>query len=160
MSLEETYVCAQVLIVAGSETTATALTGATYLLLENRDALRKLTGEIRNRFEQEDDITIQSTAEVPYLGAVVQESLRLFPPGPAVFPRVVPPGGRTVCGRFVPGGFTVGVHQLSANRSARNFARPERFHPERWLDDPRFGQDDRAACQPFSFGPRNCIGKK
>lgn len=160
MSLEETYVCAQVLIVAGSETTATALTGATYLLLENPDALRRLTGEIRGRFESEGDITIQSTAELPYLGAVVQESLRLFPPGPAVFPRVVPAGGRTVCGHSVPEGVTVGVHQLSANRSARNFAQPGDFVPERWLDDPRFDKDDKAACQPFSFGPRNCIGKK
>lgn len=160
MSMEETYVCAQVLIVAGSETTATALTGATSLLLENAEALKRLTAEIEDRFGSEDDITIQSTAELPYLSAVVQESLRMCPPGPAVFPRVVPEGGRVVCGQFVPGGFTVGVHQLAADRSSRNFADPESFLPERWLGDLHFVKDDKAACQPFSYGPRNCIGKK
>ncbi|KAK8116211.1 cytochrome P450 [Apiospora sp. TS-2023a] len=160
MSMEETYVCTQVLIVAGSETTATALTGATYLLLENPQTLEKLTTEIKSRFQREADITIQSTAELPYLNAVVQESLRLCPPGPAVFPRVVPEGGRTVCGQYVPGGFTVGVHQLAADRSSHNFADPESFAPERWLgDDSRFDEDHKAACQPFSHGPRNCIGK-
>ncbi|KAK6854491.1 toxin biosynthesis cytochrome P450 monooxygenase [Apiospora arundinis] len=159
MSMEETYVCTQVLIVAGSETTATALTGATYLLLENPETLKRLTAEIKDRFNSEDDITIQGTAELPYLNAVVQESLRLCPPGPAVFPRVVPEGGRVVCGQFVPGGFTVGVHQLAADRSSLNFADPEAFVPERWLGDLRFGKDDKAACQPFSHGPRNCIGK-
>ncbi|KAK8120575.1 Cytochrome P450 [Apiospora kogelbergensis] len=159
MSMEETYVCAQVLIVAGSETTATALTGATSLLLENAEALKRLTAEIEDRFGSEDDITIQSTAELPYLSAVVQESLRMCPPGPAVFPRVVPEGGRVVCGQFVPGGFTVGVHQLAADRSSRNFADPESFLPERWLGDLHFVKDDKAACQPFSYGPRNCIGK-
>ncbi|KAK8084786.1 hypothetical protein PG997_006057 [Apiospora hydei] len=148
MSMEETYVCTQVLIVAGSETTATALTGATYLLLENPETLARLTAEIKSRFKTEDEITIQSTAELPYLNAVVQESLRLCPPGPAVFPRVVPPGGR---GRLRP---------LAADRSSQNFVDPESFIPDRWLGDPRFEKDDKAACQPFSYGPRNCIGKK
>ncbi|KAK8017967.1 cytochrome P450 [Apiospora marii] len=159
MSMEETYVCAQVLICAGSETTATALSGATYLLLENPSALERLTAEIKTRFQSEQDITIQATAELPYLNAVVQESLRMCPPGPSVFPRVVPEGGRVVCGQFVPGGYTVGVHQLAADRSSRNFAEPDAFAPERWLGDPRFDKDQKAACQPFSYGARNCIGK-
>ncbi|KAK7943027.1 cytochrome P450 [Apiospora aurea] len=141
MSMEETYVCTQVLIVAGSETTATALTGATYLLLENPETMARLTAEIKNRFETEDEITIQSTAELPYLNAVVQESLRV------------------VCGQFVPGGYTVGVHQLAADRSSQNFVDPGSFIPDRWLGDSRFDKDDKAACQPFSYGPRNCIGK-
>lgn len=45
-----------------------------------------------------------------------------------------------------------------------NFHRPDDFVPERWLPnkDPysEFADDDRAACQPFSLGTRNCIGKK
>lgn len=42
-----------------------------------------------------------------------------------------------------------------------NFALPDEFHPERWLDDadPRFANDNRDALQAFSLGPRNCIGK-
>ena len=55
------------------------------------------------------------------------------------------------------------AHQLAANRVDWNFHRPDDFVPERWLPniDPKseFSRDDRAACQPFSLGTRNCIGK-
>ncbi|WYZ39357.1 hypothetical protein EsH8_III_001271 [Colletotrichum jinshuiense] len=159
MSVDEMYAAAQVLIVAGSETTATGLTTATYLLCENPHTLEKLTTEIRGTFENEDDITIQSTAGLSYLNAVIEEALRLGPPGPGTFPRVVPEGGKTVCGQFVPGGYSVGVHHLSVNRSPVNFREHDAFHPERWLGDERFESDNRNAAQPFSFGPRNCIGK-
>lgn len=160
MTVDEMYAAAQVLIVAGSETTATGLTAATYLLCENPHTLARLTAEIRDAFEDEDGITIQSTAGLSYLNAVIEEALRLGPPGPGTFPRVVPDGGRTVCGSFVPAGYSVGVHHLSINRSPAHFREHDGFHPERWLDDPRFESDKKAAAQPFSFGPRNCIGKK
>lgn len=41
-----------------------------------------------------------------------------------------------------------------------NFSLPGSFIPERWLGDPRFVQDRKEGFQPFSFGPRNCLGKK
>ncbi|TEA10390.1 Cytochrome P450 monooxygenase aclL [Colletotrichum sidae] len=159
MSMAEIYAAAQVLIVAGSETTATALTTATAYLCENPAALERLTAEVRETFAGEDDISIQSTARLGYLNAVVEEALRLGPPGPGTFPRVVPDGGRTICGDFVPGGYSVGVHHLAVNRSPRNFRDHDGFRPERWLGDARFESDARTAAQPFSFGPRNCIGK-
>lgn len=59
----------------------------------------------------------------------------------------------------------VGVHHSAAGLSASNFAEPESFAPERWLPsvakDPTspFYADKRDAVQPFSYGPRNCIGK-
>jgi cytochrome P450 len=51
------------------------------------------------------------------------------------------------------------------NHSSRNFTEPERFIPERWLKEGeyqglRFDKHRHGALQPFSFGPRNCIGKK
>jgi cytochrome P450 len=54
-----------------------------------------------------------------------------------------------------------GIHQLAANRIEANFTRPEEFLPERWFDDApaEFAHDRREIYQPFSFGPRNCIGK-
>ncbi|KAL0778980.1 hypothetical protein CaCOL14_003464 [Colletotrichum acutatum] len=145
MSTEEIYAAAQVLIVAGSETTATGLTAATYLLCENPQTLAKLTAEIRNTFENEDDITIQSTAGLSYLNAAIQEALRLGPPGPGTFPRVVPDGGRMVCGQFVPAGYSVGVHHLAVNRSPIHFSKHDEFHPERWLGDQKFESDQSLA---------------
>lgn len=44
--------------------------------------------------------------------------------------------------------------------SEKNFKDAKRFIPERHLDDPRFASDNKNALQPFSFGPRNCIGRK
>jgi cytochrome P450 len=50
------------------------------------------------------------------------------------------------------------------NHSSQNFTEPDAFIPERWLADEYEGQlfDKRrhGALQPFSVGPRNCIGKK
>lgn len=160
MTVEEMYTSAQVLIVAGSETTATGLTAATYFLLSQPLTWQKLCSEIRGRFAQEADITIQSTAGLAYLNAVIDETLRLAPPGPGTFPRTVPTSGKMVCGRWVPGGYTVGVHHLATGRSKLNFQQADSFIPERWLGDEAFAADKKAAMQAFSFGPRNCIGKK
>lgn len=163
MTVEEMYTSAQVLIVAGSETTATALTSGTYFVLSNPDVYARLRAELDAAFASEADITLQSTqrSHLPYLHAVIDETLRMFPPGPGAFPRVVPDGGRTILGRFIPGGMTVGMHHLSVGRSRENYVLPNEFHPERWLaEDKRFDLDRKAASQAFSFGPRNCIGKK
>ena len=55
----------------------------------------------------------------------------------------------------------VGVQQWSTTRSERNFYKANEFIPERWIDlgDERFLNDNKAALQPFSLGPRNCIGR-
>ena len=54
----------------------------------------------------------------------------------------------------------VSVHMLATYRSPLNFRDPDSFVPERFLGDERFVNDNRSALNPFSLGPRNCIGKK
>lgn len=49
--------------------------------------------------------------------------------------------------------------QYVAAHYSKNFRNPESFAPERWLHDPAYENDDKAASVPFSLGPRNCIGK-
>ena len=91
------------------------------------------------------------------------ESLRLYPPVAITMPRRTPAGGETVDGISIPEEMTVGVHHFSCYRHPDNFYRPEYFLPERWLaanrDVSPFQHDNRACMQPFSFGPRNCLGK-
>ncbi|PNS20350.1 Isotrichodermin C-15 hydroxylase [Sphaceloma murrayae] len=147
-------------MIAGTETTATLLSGLSFYLLKNPDKMAALVHEIRTSFRTIDDITIEELQRMPYLNACVEEGLRIYPPVPIGLPRIVPPQGMTIDGVFVPGGTSVSVSQWSTYRSESNFVLPEEFHPERWLpNDRRFAKDDKASFQPFSTGPRNCIGK-
>jgi cytochrome P450 len=93
-----------VLMVAGTETVATALSGLTYLLLKNPATMVRLTSEIRNAFQATEQITWQGLQQLPYLSACIEETLRLYPPVPTGTARVVPHQGSTVCGSFIPGG--------------------------------------------------------
>jgi cytochrome P450 len=69
LSLEEMYCHADVFMLAGSETTGTAMSGLTYFLLTHPDKLALFTEEIRSRFNSEDEITMESTAQLKYLNA-------------------------------------------------------------------------------------------
>ncbi|KAM0722993.1 hypothetical protein Q7P37_001191 [Cladosporium fusiforme] len=158
-SLGEHHSNAAVFMVAGTETTATALSGTTYQLLMNPDKLALLAAEIRSAFTSFDDFSLESLARQKYLMAVLQEGLRMYPPVPIDLPRVVPAGGATVCGEWVPEGTTVGVHHLATFRNEALFRKPYEFHPERWMGDPEFKDDHLDALEPFSVGPRNCLGK-
>jgi cytochrome P450 len=80
ISTEELQDTATTLIIAGSETTATALTGIIYFILTNVEPYQKLIKEIRETFKTEEDITISSVLKLEYELAVIEESLRLFPP--------------------------------------------------------------------------------
>ena len=100
--MEKLQANCSLLIIGGSETTATLLSGVTYYLLTNPEAMRKLTAEIRSSFKSEDDIDFMSVSTLPYLLACLDEALRMYPPVPLGLPRVVPKGGATVSGHFVP----------------------------------------------------------
>lgn len=105
MSKQETIVTFEVLMVAGSETTATLLSGVTYQLLKNPDVLQKLVAEIRNAFAQSHEITMVSVNNLKYQLAVLDEALRIMPPVSGALVRIVPSGeGEVVGGHFVPGG--------------------------------------------------------
>lgn len=150
---------AGLLVVAGSETTATLLCGVTYLLLRNPECLRRVTEEVRSSFESEHDIAFSSVQNLPYMLACLREGLRRYPPVAGPLPRVVPKGGAHVAGHFVPEGTVVGVAQWPMNHSKRNFSDPFAFKPERFLTPEKFPDDKLDAVQPFSTGPRDCIGK-
>lgn len=55
---------------------------------------------------------------------------------------------------------SVGVAILASQQHAGNFKHPDDFIPERFLGDPEFELDKRHSLQPFSIGPRNCLGCK
>lgn len=104
MSRAEIYENASLLIGAGSETTATALSAATYLLGTNPDVLARLVTEVRESFSSESQIDFVSVQKLDYMLAVLDETLRLHPPSPNANLRSVCDGGDVICGQFVPHG--------------------------------------------------------
>ena len=92
------------LIVAGSETSATLLSGCIFYLCTNAHVMSRLSDEIRFAFARDEDITFRSAAKLRYLNAVIEESLRLYPPFVTSLARIVPPGGSNIDGNFVPEG--------------------------------------------------------
>lgn len=80
-----------VLFVAGSDTTSTALLTTLWHLLRHKRAYETVTKEVRSTFACIDDITYQEAQHLPYLRAVIEESLRIFPPNSGFIPRQVLP---------------------------------------------------------------------
>ncbi|OLN83342.1 Versicolorin B desaturase 2 [Colletotrichum chlorophyti] len=164
ITYDEMLMTSSNLLMAGAETTAMTLSGATYLLCQNPDALKKVGTEVREAFGPGagEEITMSTTRHLAYLSAVVEESLRLFPPVPTTLPRVTPPEGHFITDRFVPGNTRVLVNQFAAYRWPGHFADSNEFRPERWLettDETMYDQDVKGVLKPFSTGPRNCIGR-
>lgn len=154
-----------ILIIAGSETTATVLSGATYWLLRNPQVMAKVTAEVRSVMQSDTEITVQKvSAELPYMMACLDETLRLYPPVPTGLERWTIAPVR-ISGYDIAPGTQVSVHQSASYMSPINFYSPEHFLPERWLPEAKsdasspFFTDNRDVLQPFSVGPRNCIGR-
>ncbi|KAH8687912.1 cytochrome P450 monooxygenase [Tricladium varicosporioides] len=174
-SMQELWAEANVLMIAGSDTTSTSLTATIFYLVRNPNAMAKVQKEIDAAFSNVDEIVSgQTLNSLEYLKACIDEAMRLAPPVPASIPREVLPGGATIDGVFFPPGANVGTPAFSIHRNPSYYHEPLKFIPERWIEgatceSPISGElwtttkDSvelgRKAFCPFSIGPRGCIGK-
>ncbi|HWY09119.1 MAG TPA: cytochrome P450 [Candidatus Acidoferrales bacterium] len=143
------------LFVAGHETTALSLAWSWYLLGENPAAEARLHDELRVVLAGR-PAEVSDLEKLPFLNAVVHESLRLYPPAYMMARMNVE--AVTLGGCEIPPRTTLLASQWVMHRDARFFDQPERFSPERWLD----GLEARlppGAYFPFGDGPRRCIGQ-
>ncbi|KAK3314466.1 cytochrome P450 [Apodospora peruviana] len=80
-----------------------------------------------------------------------------------MLPRVIPAGRSAVAGVWLSGGTAVSIQAYAMNRDPRYWYRADEFLPERWLptesEDWPFRNDSHSGFQPFSLGPRACIGR-
>lgn len=157
MPLGEILAEASVMMNAGTDTTTAALTNTLYLLHKHPMALAKLREELDKKLGPVERPSYEVVSQLPYLRAVVEESLRIRPASSMGLPRVVPKGGRMVAGRFIQEDVTVSVPTYSLLRDPEAFEEPDKFNPDRWITGDK--EKMNKVHLPFSTGPRACIGR-
>jgi len=173
LSTPELWGEANVLMIAGSDTTSTTLAATLFYLVRSPETLAKLTKEVRSAFSTVEDIVSGSQLnELVFLKACLDEALRLCPAVPGAPPREVMQGGAVVDGVFLPAGTDCGTPTYSIHRQPQYYREPEVYIPERWIEGATCKaagvswtttkediETARRAFCPFSIGPRGCIGK-
>ncbi|KAI0143085.1 cytochrome P450 [Xylariaceae sp. FL1272] len=155
-------------IPAGTETSVTVIRGLLLLLMSSPIVYQRLKQEIRDAITEgriSDSITNEEARNFPYLQAVVREGMRLIPPVAAGFPKIVPPPGDTICGKFIPTGTEVFPNFACLLRNPEVFGKDVNiFRPERFLSDS--GDDPEVIARRFKtvdfiFGAGRwmCLGK-
>ncbi|KAF4550322.1 Cytochrome P450-like protein 22 [Elsinoe fawcettii] len=148
-------------VFAGSDTTAISLRAICHFLLTNPASLtrlRKETDERKTDGRLSWPATFKQVSDWPFLQAIISEALRLHPAVGLSLPRVVPPGGIMIAGRFIPEGSTVGVNAWVVHHDPSVFGHDhDIFKPERWLEKDK-GDMERYFFA-FGGGQRLCIGK-
>jgi cytochrome P450 len=142
------------MMLAGHETTATALSWAWALLEQNPDAERKLHEELDSILGGR----LPSAEDVPrlvYTRRVLDETMRLYPPIYVLSRKVVEDD--TVCGYQVRGGSAVDISAYVTHRLPEFWPDPERFDPDRFTPE-KIAARPKYAYFPFLGGPRQCIG--
>ncbi|KAL2130086.1 hypothetical protein VTI74DRAFT_6924 [Chaetomium olivicolor] len=159
------------LIIAGSDTTSTAMAATLFYLVRHPSALAKATAEIRSKFSSLEDIHQGAVLNsCTYLRACIDEAMRLSPSVGGLLPREVLAGGMTIDGERVPAGIIVGTPHYAIHHNPAYYPDPFAYKPERWIvaDQEKNGGEGvsetevslaQSAFCPFSIGPRGCIGK-
>ncbi len=136
------------LLLAGHDTTANTLAFVWHLLGRHPEVYDRLHREVQG------PVTVDTLPRFPYLSAVINETLRLYPPIWAVERHCRE--GDVLGGYTIPAGSTVVTCPYVTHRKPDYWSQPERFDPQRFLGD----QDrPRYAYFPFGGGPRQCVGQ-
>lgn len=169
---------AQLLIVAGSDTSSSTLSLALFNLATNRECLESLRKELEQVFGKDTEANeIQDfdalNKECPYLNAVINETMRLFPPVASGVQRMTPKKGqfgaksdqteiklRNKETLFLPPETVISIPTSILQRDPRNFSpNPNEFRPERWISPEKEEIFEKNAFLPFGYGPSGCVGK-
>jgi cytochrome P450 len=114
---------ASALVIAGSGTTSSTLTYATWLLLTMPNVRQKLEAELLTLPNDFDDLLLEKQ---PFLSAFITEVLRLYGSAPGGLPRSVPAHGMRIGDLFIPPGTTVSAQAYTMHRQAAIFQDPEK----------------------------------
>ncbi|KAI5780455.1 cytochrome P450 [Geopyxis carbonaria] len=155
---KETEAEALTMLIAGSDTTSNTLCALLFHVLRTPGVQQTLQAELDAALPADCTVpTFSAVRDLPYLKAVISETLRIHSTSSLGLPRVVPAGGATVCGHFFEAGTVLSVPAYSLHHSAQIWGDPAAFKPERWIEPQTELQ--KASFVPFSVGPRACVGR-
>ena len=140
------------IIVAGSDTTASAITHVFYYLARDPLHIKILRDELEaSSWNSDGETSHRNIQKAEYLNAVINETLRLHPAVSTAMTRKTPPEGIAVGNVPIPGSMTVWCPQWVLGRDENIYERADEFVPERWTTQPGMIKE-KAAYAPFSTG--------
>ena len=144
------------LIIAGFETSAGTLNWAWALIAGHPEVAQRIVEEATSVLPDNGLPTREDLGRLVYLEQVINETMRLYPPGWIFSRRSLV--DQELGSYDVPAGTDIYISPYILHRTAEYWPEPERFDPERFAED-RLTDDEQAAFIPFSLGPRRCIGE-
>ncbi|GMJ06011.1 cytochrome P450, family 76, subfamily C, polypeptide 4 [Hibiscus trionum] len=147
----------QNLFIAGSETSATTTEWAMAELLRNPEVMHKAKKELTEVIGTERTVKESDIDGLPYLQAVVKETLRLHPAAPLLLPYKAR-NDVEICGYTVPKGSHALVNIWAMNRDPKYWNRPLTFSPERFMGSKIDYKGGTFEYIPFGAGRRLCLG--
>ncbi len=162
------------LLFAGQDTSAATLSWTLHLLSLNPEKRHTLEKEVRSVVQAEAStdvtgVTKSMISKMPYLDAVIKESMRLYPVAPFIVRKLttdiaIPDeSGIKQQAISLPASTFACVWIYSLHRHPKLWHRPDEFLPERWINSELrskdLGQQEYGAYMPFAIGPRNCLGQ-
>lgn len=150
-------ILSQEVFIAGTETTTGSMEWAMVELLNHPDAMRKVKDELINIVGKGNMFEEKHIDDLPYLQAVVKETLRLHPPIPFLVPRKAIEA-TTFMGHHVPKDTQLFVNVWAIGRDPDCYEDPLDFKPERFLDSKVDYRGQNFELLPFGAGRRICAG--
>ncbi|KAK8497072.1 hypothetical protein V6N11_050894 [Hibiscus sabdariffa] len=147
----------QSLFIAGSETNATTTEWAMAELLRNPEVMQKARKELTEVIGSETSVKESDMDQLPYLQAVVKETLRLHPAAPLLLPYKAR-NDVEICGYTIPKGAHALVNIWAMNRDPKYWSHPLAFSPERFIGSKIDYKGGNFEYIPFGAGRRLCLG--
>lgn len=148
-----------VFFLAGYETTASTLSFCIHQLAVNPDIQEKLYQEVKTLVDNGEKLNYNNVMKLPYLDAVISETLRCYPPALALSREASEDYHIPEYNYTIKKGQAISIPIYSIHYNPEYYKNPDKFDPERFMPENRHSIVPYTYL-PFGGGPRNCIGMR